>query len=110
MSAGYSHDTDKGRAPWGKCIDCKHAVKNPLDAPFCPNCKVFHEDIMGGIEDTKSNTSGRISIKKSALKRIREDREKEEFYEAKEKRRRVNGNGDDEVDPDVGYSGDKDWH
>ena len=48
---------------------------------------------MGGIEDTKSNTSGRISIKKAALKRIREDREKEEFYDAKEKRRR-NGDGE----------------
>ena len=89
------HDTDKGRAPWGRCIDCKTAVKNPLDAPFCPNCKVFHEDVMGGIEDTKSNTDARLSVKKSALKRIREDREKEEFYDAKEKRRRsLDGNGD----------------
>ena len=93
-----AHDTNKGRAPWGKCIDCKHPVENPLDAPFCKNCKTFHEDVMGGIVDTKSNTDARLSLKKSALKRIREDREKEEFYDAKEKRRR-NGNGDfDNVD------------
>ena len=76
------HDTDKGRAPWGKCIDCKHAVRDPMDAPFCPNCKVFHESVMGGITDTKSNTDARLTIKKKALKRIREEREKEEFYEA----------------------------
>jgi len=104
------HDTDKGRAPWGKCIDCKHPVKDPYDAPFCPKCKEFHEGVMGGVTDTKSNTAARMTVKKDALKRIREEREKEEFYEAKEKKRKVNGNGDDGLGDNVGYSGDEDWH